>query len=118
MSAKNWFRQLGNKTKPSGRQLGRDTAQLGRQAHTALKLLPQTCKDVSKVYSDLEKRTANLPTVPDVFHGASLATQATGGGLSGNFQKALSGGEAAYKSGGGTLGQATDAASKHALVFA
>ena len=105
-AARNWFRQLGGKVKSLGRQLGRDTQQWGRQMHTGLKLLPQTYKDVSKVYSNLEKRTSNLPIVPSVFHGASLATQAIGDALSGNFQKALSGGQEAYKSGAGTLADA------------
>ena len=99
----NWFRQLGGRTSNWGRQLGRDVSQFGRQLHSGLKLMPSAFKDTSKVYSDLERRTKGLPLVPNVFHGASLGTQAIGDLLSGNYGKAYSGGREAIKSGADTL---------------
>lgn len=86
MGAKAFFRQLGRDTVKFGRQLGRDTVKFGRQAGDALKLLPQGFRDASKLYSDLEKHTRNIPVVGEVFGGASKLTGGIGNVLGGNLK--------------------------------
>jgi hypothetical protein len=65
--------------------------------------MPSAFKDVSKVYSNLEKKTSNVPVVPDMFRFASSGTQAIGDLLSGNFGRAYMGGQRAIREGGDTL---------------
>ena len=98
-------RQLSKIGRSTGRQLPSNVQRFGRQFATSVKLVPSAFKDTSKVYSQVEKasRTAGVPVVPELFGFASTGTQAIGDLLSGNFGKAVSGGQKAVGEGGETL---------------
>lgn len=89
ISAKQLGRQLGNSALRLGRQLSGTTQKLGRQLQTSAKLLPQAFKDTSRVYSQLESKTKNIPIVNPMLGLASAATGGIGQILGGHPERAL-----------------------------
>lgn len=111
--AARFFRQLGGGIKKAfGRTLPQTFKTFGRQLSTGAKLLPQAFKDTSAVYSDLERKTSNIPLVGDMFGFSAKGTQAIGDLLSGNFGKAYKGGQATLASGKDLLGKGEGLAAK------
>lgn len=101
-----FFRQLGRGIKKAfGRQLPQAFMRFGKQLQGGVKLLPQAFKDTNKVYSDLERKTHNIPIVGDMFGFGAKGTQAIGDLLSDNFNKARQGGLQTLASGKDILGK-------------
>lgn len=101
-----FFKQLGRSFQRSkfGRQLIGGGSKFGHQLTRGVKLLPQSFKDTSKVYSDLERKTHGIPIVHDVFGFGAKATSGVGNLLSGNVGKAIQDGRGALSQGKDVLG--------------